>query len=58
MRYIAFKFRGILGEITIRQPQVAERIGVGFELPSKNVVVGPNGPKPEVGDVELLAVNT
>jgi hypothetical protein len=38
--------------------EVAERIGVGFELPSKNVVVGPNGPKPEVGDVELLAVNT
>ena len=37
--------------------EVAERIGVGFELPSKNLVVGPNGLKPEVGDVELLAVN-
>ena len=25
--------------------EVAERIGLGFELPSKKVVVGPNGPK-------------
>jgi len=25
--------------------EVAERIGLGFELPSKNAVVGPNGPK-------------
>jgi len=24
--------------------EVAERIGLGFELPSKNAVVGPNGP--------------
>jgi hypothetical protein len=24
--------------------EVAERIGLGFELPSKDVVVGPNGP--------------
>jgi hypothetical protein len=37
--------------------EVVERIGLGFELPSKKVVVGPNGPKIEVGDVELLAVN-
>jgi hypothetical protein len=25
--------------------EVAERIGLGFELPSKNDAVGPNGPK-------------
>jgi hypothetical protein len=25
--------------------EVAERIGLGFELPSNNAVVGPNGPK-------------
>ncbi len=25
--------------------EVAARIGLGFELPSKTVVVGPNGPK-------------
>jgi hypothetical protein len=24
--------------------EVAERIGLGFELPSKNAVLGPNGP--------------
>jgi hypothetical protein len=24
--------------------EVAERIALGFELPSKNAVVGPNGP--------------
>jgi hypothetical protein len=37
--------------------EVVERIGLGFELPPPKVVVGPNGPKIEVGDVELLAVN-
>jgi len=37
--------------------QVAEKVGLGFELPSENAVVGPNGPKIEVGPVEELAVN-
>jgi integrase len=36
--------------------EVAERIGLGFELPSKKVVVGLNGPKrTEVPDVQLIA---
>ena len=38
--------------------QVAEKVGLGFELPvSRNAVIGPNGPKIEVGAVEELAVN-
>ena len=37
--------------------QVAEKVGLGFELPSEKAVVGPNGPKIEVGAVEELAVN-
>ena len=37
--------------------QVAEKVGLGFELPSEKAVVGPNGPKLEVGPVEELAVN-
>ena len=36
--------------------EVAERIGLGFELPSENVVVGPNGPKIESEPVlEMVA---
>jgi hypothetical protein len=36
--------------------EVAERVGLGFKLPSKNVVVGLNGPKrTEVPDVQLVA---
>ncbi len=37
--------------------QVAEKVGLGFELPSEKAVVGLNGPKLEVGPVEELAVN-
>jgi len=37
--------------------EVAERIGLGFELPSKNVVVGPNGPKIESEPVLELAAS-
>ena len=37
--------------------QVAEKVGLGFELPSEKAVVGPNGPKLEVGPIEELAVN-
>ena len=37
--------------------QVVEKVGLGFELPLANTVVGPNGPKLEVGPVEELAVN-
>jgi hypothetical protein len=33
------------------------RIGLGFELPLESSVVGPNGPKIEVGVVEEVAVN-
>jgi hypothetical protein len=36
--------------------EVVERIGLGFELPSKKVVVGLNGPKrTEVPDAQLVA---
>jgi hypothetical protein len=51
-----------MGKIAIRQPhiefrkEVAERIGLGFELPGKNVVVGPNGPKiKSEPDLEMAA---
>jgi len=37
--------------------QVVEKVGLGFEILSENPVVGPNGPKIEVGAVEELAVN-
>ena len=37
--------------------QVAEKVGLGFDLPSEKAVVGLNGPKLEVGRVEELAVN-
>jgi hypothetical protein len=37
--------------------EVAERIGLGFDLPPKNTVVGPNGPKVEVAASEEVAVN-
>jgi len=37
--------------------QVVDKVGLGFEVPSEKAVVGPNGPKLEVGPVEELAVN-
>jgi hypothetical protein len=37
--------------------QVANKVGLGFELPSERAVVGPNGLKIEVGAVEELAIN-
>jgi integrase len=37
--------------------RVANKVGLGFELPSDEAVVGPNGPKIVVGAVEELAVN-
>jgi integrase len=37
--------------------QVATKVGLGFELLSDKAVVGPNGPKIEVGAVEELAEN-
>jgi integrase len=37
--------------------QVANKVGLGFELPSEKAVVGLNGPKIEVGAVEEVAVN-
>ncbi|HEY0701423.1 MAG TPA: tyrosine-type recombinase/integrase [Candidatus Acidoferrales bacterium] len=36
---------------------VAEDVGLGFDLPSENAVVGLNGPKIEVGTIERVAVN-
>ena len=36
---------------------VANKVGLGFELPIDEAVVGPNGPKIEVGAVEELGVN-
>jgi hypothetical protein len=37
--------------------QVAEKVGMGFEVSPESAVVGPNGPKIEAGTVEELAVN-
>ena len=37
--------------------QVAQKVGLGFELPSEEAVVGSNGEKIEVGAVEALVVN-
>jgi hypothetical protein len=37
--------------------EVAERIGLGFDLPPQNTVVGPDGPKVEVAASEEVAVN-
>ena len=37
--------------------QVAEKVGLGFELTPGKAAVGPNGPKIEVGAVQELAVN-
>jgi integrase len=37
--------------------QVAEKVGLGFEISPESAVVGPNGPKIEAGTVEELAVN-
>lgn len=53
---IGDRYSKLKDDVAFRK-EVVERIGLGFELPSKKVVVGPNGPKIEVGDVELLAVN-
>jgi hypothetical protein len=46
-----------LKDVVAFQKELLERISLGFELPSKMHVFGPNGPKIDVGDVELLAVN-
>jgi len=35
----------VSSELLFHQRRVAERIGLGFELPCKNAVVGPHGPK-------------
>lgn len=37
--------------------QVVEKVGLGFEIPSENPVIGPNGPKIEAGAVGEVAVN-
>jgi len=36
---------------------VASKVGLGLELPTDEAVVGPNGPKIEVGAVQELTVN-
>ena len=51
---IGDRYSKLKDDVAFRK-EVVERIGLGFELPAKKVVVGPNGPKIEVGDVELLA---
>jgi integrase len=50
-RYSKLKY-----DVAFRQ-EVTKRIGLGFELPVQSGVVGPNGPKIEVGEVEEVAVN-
>jgi hypothetical protein len=42
--------------VAFRQ-EVTKRIGLGFELPLESGIVGPNGPKIEVGVVKGVAVN-
>ena len=37
--------------------QMAEKAGLGFELPSKILVIGPNGLKSENLPVEKMAAN-
>ncbi|MGB8477168.1 MAG: hypothetical protein WCE61_24075 [Candidatus Acidiferrum sp.] len=37
--------------------QVAEKVGLGSELPPEKAEVGPHGPKIEAGAIEELAVN-
>lgn len=37
--------------------QVADKIGLGFQPPLESAVIGPNGPKIEVGAIEEIAVN-
>jgi hypothetical protein len=37
--------------------QVTHKVGLGFKLLSEKAVVGPNGPKNEVGAIAELAVN-
>jgi hypothetical protein len=44
-------------DVVAFRKELLDRISLGFELPSKKHVVGPNGPTIDVGDVELLAVN-
>jgi hypothetical protein len=46
----------ILKKLEFRK-EVAERIGLGFELPSTNVVVGPNGPKTKSEPVLEMAAS-
>jgi hypothetical protein len=42
---------------TAFRKQVADKAGLGFELPSEKAVVGLNGPKIERRAVEEVAVN-
>jgi hypothetical protein len=37
--------------------EVAERVGLGFVLPSKKTVLGPNGPKIETERLQEMAVS-
>ena len=46
-----------LKDDVVFRKQIAERVGLGFELPSEKAVIGPNGLKIEVGAVEEVAVN-
>jgi integrase len=46
-----------LKDDTAFRKQVAEKAGLGFELPSEKAVVGLNGPKIEGGAIEEVAVN-
>ncbi len=43
-------------DVEFRQA-VAKKTGLGFELPAKNRVVGPNGPKIEFQSVQEMAAS-
>ena len=53
---IGDRYSNLKHDVAFRQ-EVTKRICLGFELPLESGVVGPNGPKIEVGVVKEVAVN-
>src|SRR5712692_11353336 len=53
---IGDRYSKLKQDVEFRQA-VAKKIGLGFELPGKNRVVGPNGPKIEFQSVQEMAAS-
>ena len=53
---IGDRYSKLKQDVEFRQA-VAKKIGLGFELPAKNRVVGPNGPKIEYQSVQEMAAS-